>query len=222
MIVQSRASRTILSIILLIGLLVSSYPAYAAGNSVQQIAKNQIGAASQAGMMVYLPTVSTVAEPEWPTVGADPQRTSATEEEVSGSNNIGTLVVSWYRPIDAYIPQNVQLIASGGLIYVATARGLYALNAVTGSVAWRFDTEMPIGNSPAVYNGTVYVAGYDRKIHALNALTGVHLWEFDEAQAGFESSPWWWRIWLSWGTAMEIYMLLARRVTQGRPTDMEV
>lgn len=137
---------------------------------------------------IYLPLVTvsqvTTGPGDWPTVAANPQRTSWTPTEVTGFMN-----VKWYRPIEAYIPQNVQIIAAHGLLYISTARGLYALNAENGGVAWRFDTRLPLGNSPTVYNGTVYVGGYDRKLHALNALTGQHLWSFDGAEAGYSTNP---------------------------------
>jgi outer membrane protein assembly factor BamB len=121
---------------------------------------------------------------EWPMVAANTERTSWTPEEVTGQ-----LHVVWYRPIEAYISQNVQLIASNGKILVATARGLYALNAGTGEVAWRFDTELPLGNSPTVSAGVVYFGGYDRKLHALNVQTGSQLWEYAGAQAGYDTNP---------------------------------
>ena len=120
----------------------------------------------------------------WPMVAANPQRTSWSPEEVSGN-----LRVEWYRPIEAYIPQNVQVIAANGLLYLATARGLYALDAANGDVVWRYDTELPLGNSPTVVDGVVYVGGHDRKLHALDAFTGAHLWAFEGAQAGFDTNP---------------------------------
>ncbi|MFU8773273.1 MAG: PQQ-binding-like beta-propeller repeat protein, partial [Anaerolineales bacterium] len=133
----------------------------------------------------YLPIVSKPHPGgEWSTAAANPQRTSWTSEEVSGN-----MQVEWYRPIEAYISQNVQVIASQGLLYISTARGLYALSAENGAVAWRFDTEMPIGNSPTVYHGVVYVGGYDRKLHALDATSGKWLWSFDQASAGYSTNP---------------------------------
>ena len=120
----------------------------------------------------------------WATVGANSGRTSWTSEEVSGS-----LDVEWYLPIEAYISQNTQIIASHGLLYISTAKGLYALNAENGRLVWRFDTELPLGNSPTVYENVVYVGGYDRKLHALDAQTGSHLWSFDGAQAGYDTNP---------------------------------
>ncbi len=138
---------------------------------------------------IYLPQITSgdsidSGGPDWTMVAANPQRTSWTSEEVSGD-----LHVEWYRPIEAYIPQHVQIITANGLLYISTARGLYALRANTGAVAWRYDTEMPLGNSPTVANGIVYVGGFDRKLHALDAIRGTHLWSFDGAQAGYDTNP---------------------------------
>lgn len=187
MVYQSRLFRIILSVIVLSGM-AASHATPAAGRSARQPVLDRGAAQNLASSKTFIPSIFNEI-PEWPTVGADSQRTSWTKEQVSGTNNMRTLNVSWYRPVDAYIPQNVQLIAAHGMIFVATARGLYALDAATGSEVWRLDTRMPIGNSPTVYNGTVYVAGYDRKLYALHAMTGARLWEFDGAQAGFEASP---------------------------------
>ena len=121
---------------------------------------------------------------DWAMVAGNPQRTSSNTEEVTGQ-----LQVVWYRPIEGYIPQNSQVIATGGFLYVSTSAGLYALNAATGALVWRFDTEMPLGNSPTVADGVVYVGGYDRKLHALDARTGQHLWSFAGAGAGYDTNP---------------------------------
>jgi hypothetical protein len=138
---------------------------------------------------IYLPVAcsgptTTTSSEGWPMVGANPQRTSWTSDEVTGN-----LHVEWYRPIEAYIPHHAQIIASNGLIFVPTAKGLYALNPRNGELAWRFDTEMPLGNSPTVAEDVVYVGGYDNKIHALDVHTGQHLWEFAGAKAGFDTNP---------------------------------
>jgi len=121
---------------------------------------------------------------DWNMTAGNPQRTSWTADEVTGQ-----LHVEWYRPIEAYIPQNAQLIAAGGLIFVSTSRGLYALSAADGSEVWRYDTALPLGNSPTVVDGTVYVGGYDRKLHALQASDGLPLWSFDGAGAGYSANP---------------------------------
>lgn len=131
-----------------------------------------------------VPTLPPPGDGDWAMVASNPQRTSWSREEVSG--NLG---IEWYRPIEAYIPQNVQLIASGGLIYAASSGGLYALNALTGETVWRFDTKLPLGNSPTVANGVVYVGGYDRNLYALQAEDGALLWSYSGAGAGYSTNP---------------------------------
>jgi len=143
----------------------------------------------------YLPIVISPPEPpptpepppmsdEWSTVAANPYRTSWSPTEVSGSLNL-----QWYRPIEAYIPQNVQLIGANGMIYVSTSKGLYALGATDGQIVWRFETKVPLGNSPTVDGSVLYVGGHDRKLHAINALTGEHLWSYDGASSGYDTNP---------------------------------
>ncbi|HEX9011872.1 MAG TPA: PQQ-binding-like beta-propeller repeat protein, partial [Anaerolineaceae bacterium] len=176
-------------VFLALGILLAASLA-AAGRSAAARLEPPRGESAWAGKdpTIDLPLVAKNSSPGalsgWTTVAGGPQRTSWTAEQVSGN-----LQVAWYRPIQAYIPQNVQLIAWNGLIYVSTARGLYALDAGTGAVAWRYDSDMPMGNSPTVVNGVLYVAGFDRKVHALDAMTGTPIWEFSGAQAGYDTNP---------------------------------
>lgn len=119
----------------------------------------------------------------WPMAGANPQRTSWVPEEVRGP-----LRPAWWRRIEPYISQKVQLVAGYDMIYVSTARGLHALDAATGEEKWVFKTEIPLGHSPTLYDGVAYVGGFDRKIHAVDARTGEGLWTFTGG-AGFQTSP---------------------------------
>jgi outer membrane protein assembly factor BamB len=115
--------------------------------------------------------------------GANPARTSAASEGPGGM-----LSARWIKPIEPYISQKVQLVASGGMIFVATARGLYALDAASGAERWVYATELPLGHSPTVADGIVYVGGFDRQLHALQASTGTLLWTF-RGGAGFQTNP---------------------------------
>ena len=132
----------------------------------------------------YLPVSPAIQPPTWSTIAGNAQRTSWTPEQVTGR-----LHVEWYRPIEAFIQPRTQIVVWNGLLYLATARGVYAMRADTGEVAWRYDTELPVGNTPTVASGIVYFAGYDHKLHALDALTGAHLWSFDEAKSGYDTNP---------------------------------
>jgi PQQ-like domain len=119
----------------------------------------------------------------WPMAGANAGRTSSSPADVSTATSI-----SWYRPIEAFISGTTQLITAGGRVYVATARGLVVLNAETGAVTCRFDTELPV-STPTVEGTTVYVPGYDRTLYALNASNCAVLWRFTGANAGFSANP---------------------------------
>ena len=120
----------------------------------------------------------------WPMSGANPQRTSWVPAAVRG-----VLRPVWYRPVEAYIPQETQVIGARGKVYISSARGLYALEARTGELVWRFDTELPIGNAPTIDGQVCYAGGMDRRLYALDADTGRLLWSFDGAMAGYRTNP---------------------------------
>ena len=58
---------------------------------------------------------------------------------------------------------------------------LYALNASTGALLWKYTTGVLLDSSPAVANGVVYVGSYDENLYALNASTGALLWKYTTA-----------------------------------------
>jgi len=69
-----------------------------------------------------------------------------------------------------------------GIVYIGSNdRNLYALDAETGTLIWKYDTMEHfdiVSSSPAVSNGVVYIGGLRNKIHALDALTGKFLWKY--------------------------------------------
>jgi outer membrane protein assembly factor BamB len=143
------------------------------------------------GYQIFLPIVANPSGGSgWPMAGANPQRTSWTPDEVRGN-----LSVAWYRPMEPYIPYEIQPIAANGAIYVATARGLYAFRASDGSQLWVYPAELPLGNSPTIAivcsMSVAYVGGYDRQIHAIDTNTGQTLPGYSPYQAmgGFDTNP---------------------------------
>jgi outer membrane protein assembly factor BamB len=124
------------------------------------------------------------ARADWSMAGANVERTGYVTEEITGA-----IHPRWYRPIEPYIPQNVQLIAWDGKIYVATARGIYCLQSDNGDLLWVYPTELPLAHSPAIVDGVLYVAGFDKCLHAVNATTGQGIWKWDGAGLGFYTTP---------------------------------
>jgi outer membrane protein assembly factor BamB len=132
--------------------------------------------------LLLLPGVTALAD--WSMAGANPQRTSWTSEEVKG-----VLRVNWYRPIEAFIQGKVNLVGANGRIYVSTARGLIILNAANGSVEGRFDTQLPLGNSPTISGTYAYLPGMDKTIYKVNALDGSYIDSWPGAKAGLHGNP---------------------------------
>ncbi|MFD0794027.1 PQQ-binding-like beta-propeller repeat protein [Mucilaginibacter litoreus] len=68
---------------------------------------------------------------------------------------------------------------SKGVLYAGNTDGyLYALDAETGALKWKYKTGGIITSSPTVADGIVYVGSYDRKLYAIDAETGVPKWTF--------------------------------------------
>jgi len=135
-------------------------------------------------LLLFPPSASAQTTADWYMSAANPQRTSWVSSEVRGP-----FKPVWYRPIDPYIDNKVQAIAANGSIYVATAKGLYAFDAASGNQRWVYGTELPLGNSPTYYNGTLYVGGFDHKLHAINAADGIKKWTSTEVGSGFTTNP---------------------------------
>ena len=49
---------------------------------------------------------------------------------------------------------------------------LYALDAWSGKLVWKFKTSAPIESSPAIANGQLFTGGDDGYVYCLNAYTG--------------------------------------------------
>jgi len=129
-------------------------------------------------------------DPYWNMAGANPQRTSWVSQNFSTSG----YGVIWSLPIEAYIDQKTQIVSaesdSADTIYIATTKGLYAIQASNGNVRWRFNSNMPIGHTPTVVGNTIYFGSYDKKVYALNATTGASAWPSPATlDSGVSTSP---------------------------------
>ena len=86
---------------------------------------------------------------------------------------------------------------SNGVVYFGSSdSNLYALDAATGAVKWKFKTGDVVHCSPAVWGGTIFVGSWDTFLYALDAATGKEKWRFktgeDHAiynQVGIQASP---------------------------------
>ena len=84
-----------------------------------------------------------------------------------------------------------------GKVYFGSGDGnIYAADAQTGVLQWKFATKDVVHASPAVVNNTVYVGSWDSYLYAIDATTGQQKWSFKTGedpvihnQVGFQSSP---------------------------------
>ena len=96
-------------------------------------------------------------------------------------------------PFDFYLssPTVVQEI-----VYIGSGDGnVYALDAATGALRWKFHTGNVVHASPAVANGTLYIGSWDSYFYALDAKSGQERWRFKTGedhdianQVGIQSS----------------------------------
>ncbi len=97
-------------------------------------------------------------------------------------------------PFDFYLSSPV---AGAGLIYFGSSDGnVYALDAATGALRWKFKTGDVVHSSPALADGTVFIGSWDTYLYALDAASGKEKWRFKTGedhetynQVGIQASP---------------------------------
>ncbi|HZI94218.1 MAG TPA: PQQ-binding-like beta-propeller repeat protein [Patescibacteria group bacterium] len=87
-------------------------------------------------------------------------------------------------------------VADGKVFFGSGDGNVYAVDAQTGLLQWKFPTKDVVHSSPAVVNHTVYIGSWDSYLYAIDAETGQEKWAFKSGddpvihnQVGFQSSP---------------------------------
>lgn len=74
-------------------------------------------------------------------------------------------------------------VANGFVYFGSHDRFLYALDAESGQVGWRFETASSILSAPLVSDGTVFFGSMDGLFYALDAETGAKKWAYKTASS---------------------------------------
>ena len=97
-------------------------------------------------------------------------------------------------PFDIFLSSPV--VAEGAVYFGSGDGHLYALDASTGALLWKFKSGDVIHASPAYADGVVFVGSWDSYFYAVDAKSGKEKWRFhggEDAlihnQVGFQSSP---------------------------------
>ena len=103
--------------------------------------------------------------------------------------NIGELSLAWHFDLDTHRGQEATPLVVDGVMYFTTAWSkVFALDAVTGKLLWKYDPKVPpewsinaccdvVNRGVAVWDGKVFVGSLDGRLIALDAATGKPVWE---------------------------------------------
>ena len=118
--------------------------------------------------------------------------------------NIGRLGLAWASDIESAMGLATEPIVVDGVIYVSAPQSrVYAVDALTGKVLWRFDPKVRLdrmrnswsarsNRGLAVWGGKVYVGTGDCRLVAIDAASGQKAWESpvcDGSQTGITGAP---------------------------------
>jgi eukaryotic-like serine/threonine-protein kinase len=96
-------------------------------------------------------------------------------------------------PFDFYLSSPV--VADGIVYFGSGDTNVYALDATSGQLKWKFETGDVVHASPALADGILYIGSWDSYFYALDAKSGKELWRFKTGedaeihnQVGIQSS----------------------------------
>jgi len=97
-------------------------------------------------------------------------------------------------PFDFYLSSPV--IDNGLVFFGSGDSNVYALDAASGALKWKFKTGDVVHASPAIVDGTLYIGSWDTFLYALDAASGKEKWRFKTGedheiynQTGIQASP---------------------------------
>ncbi len=102
--------------------------------------------------------------------------------------NIGTVGLAWYYDLDTHRGQEATPLVVDGVMYFTSAWSkVFAVNAATGKLLWKYDPKVPgawainlccdvVNRGVAVWKGRVFFGTLDGRLIALDAATGRLIW----------------------------------------------
>jgi outer membrane protein assembly factor BamB len=113
--------------------------------------------------------------------------------EARGLHGMTPSSQTFFDPFDIFLSSAV--VAEGNVYFGSGDGNLYALDARSGELRWKFKTGDVVHASPAYAGGTLYFGSWDSYFYAVDAKTGAEKWRFhggEDAvmhnQVGFQSS----------------------------------
>jgi uncharacterized protein (TIGR03382 family) len=116
----------------------------------------------------------------WPQVGGSPGRHGGSTAQVDPP-----LREQWAMAAGGHVLAGSPVVAEGRVVVAVTdlaagdQGGVIALDLSTGAVLWRYGTDFPVRNSPAVEVGVVVLPISNGEVLGLDLATGALLWSYD-------------------------------------------
>ncbi len=170
-----------------------SYPVSAKGSKTQDLAfkdgnrvLSQIYRIGALGLLTVSWAFAQGAGANWPTYGGDHSAWRYSRLHQITTDNVSNLVPVWaFQTGDYENGLQVTPIVVGGVMYVSTSRNrVFALNATTGDLLWRYDYNPVQGSifgnqnrGVAIGHGLVFMGTADSYLVALDQKTGKEVWK---------------------------------------------
>jgi quinohemoprotein ethanol dehydrogenase len=124
----------------------------------------------------------------WPTIGGTYAETRYSPLSKVNVDTIKDLKLAWYGDFDTRRGQEATPLEIDGVVYTSTAWSkVYAYNAKTGQIIWKFDPEIAgrkaqdaccdvVNRGLAAYRGKIYLGALDGQLIAIDMKTGNPVW----------------------------------------------
>lgn len=123
---------------------------------------------------------------DWPAYRHDPARSGYTAEALPAQLSLAWSFhaaqppqPAWPRSARLTYDRAFQPVVAGGLLCFGSSADnyIYALDATSGAVRWRFSTDAPVRFAPAFWKGAFYAVSDDGCLYCLDAQTGALRWK---------------------------------------------
>ncbi len=126
---------------------------------------------------------------EWLSHGRTYDEQRFSELKQISNENIDRLGIEWFADLDSNRGHEATPIVSDGVMFTTGAWSVvYAHNALSGELLWKFDPEVPkekayficcdvVNRGVAIWEGKIFVGTLDGRLVALDANKGTLIWE---------------------------------------------
>jgi quinohemoprotein ethanol dehydrogenase len=152
------------------------------------VGASQLSSAPPAG--VDMPAALLANGENWPSGGRDYSEQHFSPLKQINAGSIGRLGLAWSLELEGEHSLEATPLAIDGVLYFSgQAAAVYAVDAIKGTVLWKFDPEsgrrdptriryaLPVNRGVSYANGKIFVGTIDGRLIALDAKTGAVKWD---------------------------------------------